>query len=312
MLIKPTEAELLHAIVDHPHGLLDSMADVPGAVFYRAHNVTWYTTPVVSPMFTGAMRFNLADHEIDDAIKQVKSKLADSGAPFAFWWRRPEYRPHDLGPRLVAHGVEPWHLEAPGMAIEIDRMTNNVAIPSNLRIEVVKTLGELLDWKPAFVAGMEVPEFAGQAWVDATSQAGIERAKWRLLTAYLADGPVAVAGVIGVAGVASVFAVATTPSARRQGIGGAITEAGLRLMRSEGYRWGVLFSTDVGEPVYRRLGFKPYCTISRYLWRNPSTELPPFGQENEGRTIPALVATLSSCGLSATKRRDSSSRCSSS
>ena len=31
-LTNPTEAELLHAIAEHPHGLLDAMAAIPGAV----------------------------------------------------------------------------------------------------------------------------------------------------------------------------------------------------------------------------------------------------------------------------------------
>jgi hypothetical protein len=38
--------------------------------------------------------------------------------------------------------------------------------------------------------------------------------------------------------------------------------------RQLGYRYGVLFATDLGAPVYRRIGFKDVGVgISRYLWR---------------------------------------------
>ncbi|MCC6792156.1 MAG: GNAT family N-acetyltransferase [Thermomicrobiales bacterium] len=269
-LVTPTSAELIHAIAEHPHGLLDAMEALPGAAFHREQGVTWYTTPVVSPMFAGAMRVDLGEGEVDERIDRISAEMTAAGVPYAFWWVGPETRPADLGERLIAHGLAPWEIDAPGMAVEIERIHDNLATPAGLRIERVFDAAGLLDWKTAMVDGLEVPEFAGQAWVDATTQLGIAHAPWRLLTGYLDDRPVAVAGVIGVAGVASVFAVATVPETRRQGIGGAITAAGLRLMRAEGYRWGVLFSSEMGEPVYRRLGFRTYCHISRYLWRNPN------------------------------------------
>jgi hypothetical protein len=35
-----------------------------------------------------------------------------------------------------------------------------------------------------------------------------------------------------------------------------------------GYRYGVLFSTEMGVSVYRRIGFRPLdARINRYLWR---------------------------------------------
>lgn len=268
ILRSPDETDLIHAIAEHPYGLLDAMERLPGARFAREPGLTWYVTPIVSPMFAGAMRFQLTDDEVDPAIDRVAAEMTAAGVPFAFWWTGPETKPADLGERLVARGMAPWDVDAPGMAVELDRLRDEPA-PDGVRIEQVTDEAGLRDWAVAFVAGMEVPAFAGQAWVEATLQLGVQHAPWRLLTAYLRDRPVAVAGVIGAAGVASVYAVATAPEARRLGIGGAITAAGLRMMRAEGYQWGALFSSELGESVYRRLGFQTYTRISRYLWRNP-------------------------------------------
>jgi len=90
---------------------------------------------------------------------------------------------------------------------------------------------------------------------------------------YLArlDGqPVATFALFCAAGVAGICEVCTIPSARGQGIGAAITLAPLLDGRAMGYRIAVLQASQMGEPVYRRLGFAAYCTLDAYCWRPPA------------------------------------------
>ena len=69
---------------------------------------------------------------------------------------------------------------------------------------------------------------------------------------------------------ASVFGVGVVPEARGLGLGASITLAGYSVLRERGYRYGVLFATPEGEPVYRRLGFRHAGVgVSRSLWRAP-------------------------------------------
>ena len=69
------------------------------------------------------------------------------------------------------------------------------------------------------------------------------------------------------AGVAGIYCVSTVERARRQGIGAAVTLAALREARDLGFTIGVLTSSEMGYPVYRRLGFVEHCRIGLYEWR---------------------------------------------
>ena len=66
------------------------------------------------------------------------------------------------------------------------------------------------------------------------------------------------------AGVAGIYNVCTVPEARGRGIGGAVTGAALREAASRGLRLAVLGSSEMGYPVYRRLGFHDVSRLRSY------------------------------------------------
>jgi GNAT superfamily N-acetyltransferase len=92
---------------------------------------------------------------------------------------------------------------------------------------------------------------------------------WTIYLGRLDGEPAACNILFNGGGVAGVYGVATVPSARNKGIGAAITLRPLLDAREVGYRYGVLFSSDMGVRVYERIGFRRTdARINRYLWRS--------------------------------------------
>ena len=92
--------------------------------------------------------------------------------------------------------------------------------------------------------------------------------QWRHYLGRIYGKSVASSSVFFGAGVAGIYMVGTLPEARRKGIGTALTLQPLIEARSEGYQLGILHSSPDGYGVYKRLGFKEYCKIRRFVWTN--------------------------------------------
>jgi ribosomal protein S18 acetylase RimI-like enzyme len=133
----------------------------------------------------------------------------------------------------------------------------------------VRDEAALADFKRVLMEGYGLPEFAANAWVEASRAFGLDTMPWQMYVAYLDGQPVATNLIYCGGGVAGVFAIATVEWARGRGIGSAITLKPLLDARDRGYRYAVLFSSEMGVPVYKRIGFRDAgVRINRYLWRN--------------------------------------------
>lgn len=284
ILTHPSQAELAAAVEENLFDLFRAMMALPGSEIDEGDKLSRHLAFPTNPMFKGVWRTRLAAGEVDEAIDETLAWFKSRNAPFLFWWTGPGTTPENLGERLaargllsmegqaevLARGIKQTALGAPGMVADLQRMNEAVLseVPSGFTIEEVQDEASLLDFKRVFVESYEIPEWAGQAWVDTTRQLGIGRTPWKMYLGRLDGQPVATNMLFNGGGVASVYAVATVPSARGQGIGGAITLKPLLEAREMGYRYAVLFATEMGVHAYQRIGFR-LCDarINRYLWR---------------------------------------------
>jgi len=203
-----------------------------------------------------------ADREIEASLERMRAH----GIPGS-WHVGPSMRPPDLGERLVARGFE-YGGDDIGMAVGLSRVPEEVPVPEGFVVERVREEEGLAAWIEALGSGFgEGPVEA--EWVgEMYRRLGFgDEGPWRHYLGRLGGEPVATATLFFGAGVAGIYFVCTVERVRRQGIGAAVTLAALREARDLGYMVGVLGSSEMGYPVYRRLGFEEYCRIGLFEWR---------------------------------------------
>jgi ribosomal protein S18 acetylase RimI-like enzyme len=265
-LINGSDSELSLAVEENVFALFRAMASLPGGEIEESEKLSRHNSPPTSPLFKGAWRTHLSSDEADDAIDETIAWFKTRRAPFILWWMGAQTRGADLRDRLTARGFTENLASSPGMASDLRALNEETSAPHNFTIARAVGRKELRDWRDVFCKVYEAPASAGQAWVDATSSAGFDRAPWQMYVGYLKGKPVATNLIFDGAGVAGVYAVGTVSEARGKGIGAAITTGPLVEARERGYRFGVLYSSDMGCAVYRRLGFREVdCKITRYL-----------------------------------------------
>ena len=209
---------------------------------------------------------DLTEEEADGEIEASLERMRAYRVPGS-WHVGPSMRPTNLGERLVAHGFEDGGHDI-GMAVDLSTLPEEMPEPENFVVERVRDEAGLAAWVETLGSGFgEGPVEA--KWVgEMYLRLGlIDRGPWRHYLGLWAGEPVATATSFIGAGVVGIYFVFTVESARRKGIGARITHAALREAWDLGYKVGVLGSSELGYPVYRRLGFEEYCRIALYEWR---------------------------------------------
>jgi hypothetical protein len=281
-----SDAELAAKVEENLFALFRFMAaTLPGGQIEEAAQLSRHLAFPTNPMFKGVWRTRLDAAEADAAIDDTLAWFKERGAPFAFWWTGPRTTPHDLGERLLAHGLLSYEaqaeqfapgirssdLGAPCMGADLNAM-NEAALgqtPPGFGIEEVASEAALQDFKRVMIAGYEMPDWAAQGWVDAARALGIGKTPWRMYLGRLDGEPVATNMLLCGGGVAGIFGVAVVPPARRRGMGAAISLKPLLDARDQGYRHAVLFATEIAVPAYEHIGFRRLPTrVNRYLWKS--------------------------------------------
>jgi hypothetical protein len=202
------------------------------------------------------------DGVIESVLAHAKRRLVPLG-----WFLLPGTTPEDIGSKLEEHGFK-FESHDPGLAVDLQKLPDNVSAPDNLRIVEVLDLPTLETWVNTWGDSYNSNEKKRQSRYELrASQSLGPKSTYRPFLAYLDDQPVATSELFLGAGVAAIVWVGTVPSARRQGIGAAITLAPLLEARRLGYRIGSLMASELGYPVYLNLGFKEYSRFPVYIWQ---------------------------------------------
>ena len=135
-------------------------------------------------------------------------------------------------------------------------------MPDHLEIIAVEDAVTLKTWAVAVLDGFELPDLY-PGYVNLECSLGCQPFYRRYL-AILRGQPVATSALFLGKNVAGIYCVATVPSARRLGIGAAVTQHALLEARAEEYHIAVLQASQMGRGVYLWLGFQEFSTLYGY------------------------------------------------
>lgn len=229
-------------------------------------DLAWAATCLPAAGWNRVTRAQLAPDTLDARIQWVLDRARALGVPFQ-WDISPSTRPADLGDHLLRHGFADGGGE-PAMGVALARLPAALPLPDGVTVERVADAAAMEHWVRTVLVGFGAPASATADYLPRMSRdvAGPNPAAHYYL-ARLHGEPVAGAALTTAGGVAGIFSVATIESARRMGIGAAVTMAPLLDARTRGYHVGVLQASEMGYPVYARMGFTEQFRYQSYTWR---------------------------------------------
>lgn len=282
----------------------------PRAEVHDDPDKLWVISEIQSTLFNQVARARFPAADATEAIEQTLAPYAARRLT-GFWWSGPGDRPADLLAQLEKTGRPVGRI--PGLAAELEAMDFDHQLPDGLEIRPVTDAGLLDIWIQVIAVAWELlPAFVPIYTEFCAHQALGADARWRLYVALLHGTPVGTSSVFLGSGSAGLYHVGVTPQARRQGTGTALTLTPLHDALGVGYRVATLFSTHMAVDLYRRLGFREYCTIGQYVFGLPDRvsterlqrELERLGYDTGGadgiygnRTISAVKAFQADHGL---------------
>jgi ribosomal protein S18 acetylase RimI-like enzyme len=256
-----SDSEITRAIETNLFDLYRKVASLSGRPMMASPRVSWVNcAPSRWPATIFATNFDPADAV--EQIQSVKDAIRSGIAP-NFWATGPSSRPENLETLLIREGFQKaW--DTAGMGMELADLEDGFEAPRGCAIEIVAGDPVLRDWARVVALGLFGCAESEVADFHALMKPVLRSGKVRLFLARQDGAPAASATLYLSDGIAGIYHVATLPEFRRQGFGRSITLAPLVEARKEGARAAILQATALGEPVYRRLGFRTYCTLGRY------------------------------------------------
>ena len=226
----------------------------PGSALRDDGALFWFVTGLPDSSYNAVMYANLASDQVGTAVAEFQQLRAQYGVPIN-WLVGPASRPSNLGQHLLDQGLK--HLfDLPLLLLRLDTMKAGATVTAGLVIEPVDQAQRLEDWIRAEQQGYELEEELAARLARLRRQIGVSPStSLRQFVGFLDHQPVATAAVCLAGGVAGIYDVTTIPSARKRGIGSAMTRAALQRARADDYHLAFLQPSWMGQGMYRRLGF---------------------------------------------------------
>lgn len=273
ILKNPNQSEIEHAIEFNLYEFFRSMvhSDLKDNLYEETEEFSRFSTGISFFFFNGVIDNHISS---ENAMKKIKENITffeKRQVPF-LWVLGPSSTPKKMGELLIKNGFIIDKLQ--GMAYNLKILDTERELLNKVEIIKIESMNALKVWNDIILTGFDFPkEVRSDFFFEAFSFILLkDRASASAFLAYYDGNPVASSLVLYKAGVAGIHLVTTLEEARGKGIGTAITLAPLNEAKKLGYETAILHSTEMGLNMYKRMGFKEYCTIELFIWQPGSKE----------------------------------------
>jgi GNAT superfamily N-acetyltransferase len=230
-----------------------------------APELTWMMAPKDAFWPRAIARVCASENEIEAQVRTMVEGIQAGDLP-ATWFVGPKSTPPNQGDYLLQHGFAQV-TQFSGMFIELSRVDESLVSTTGLEIKVVSGESDLLAWARVVTEGaFNRPAAEADGFYGIIKPLlGCPDAKFYL--GFHEGIPVSTSMLFLSDGVVGVYFVVTHPDHRKKGYGSELTLAVLRDGRRTGYQTSVLQATSMGEPIYRRIGFKEDCYFKIFALR---------------------------------------------
>lgn len=243
------------------------LAEVTGAERHEDASIRWFRTGLPDAYCNQVLVTRLRDDDVDATIDHVRRHIRREGTPL-LWWVMPSVAPADLPARLERLGLVhdgAW----PALALVIRELIEPPLV-GGLKIRRVENAVDLAAYLDIVAQTLSPSDAFTDVLAEASRRIGFATdAPEEHFIGVLEGAPVASASLVVAGGAAGIYNVGTLEPARRRGIGAAMTAAAVRQGAARGFSLATLQSSEMGRPIYERMGFRFVCDFVPFKSTEP-------------------------------------------
>jgi|GEM_PF-2104665 len=209
---------------------------------------------------------NFSELNASKNIIHVISRIKELKIP-VLWFVTPMSRPKNLKKILKDHGFT-YQNNWRAMAIDLKTVSERFNVPEGMTIKEVLNLEDLKIWTDVLVKSFEFPIIV-ESYKKYFINAGLENLNFHYYLGLFNDKPVSSSVLFKGDRAAGIFYIGTIPKARGKGLAKTMVYYILNKARNEGYDISILQASEMGYPLYKKVGFKEYYTTKIYKLENP-------------------------------------------
>lgn len=252
------------AIEKNMHAYFEDMNCSDDIEFYSEENLKWFFSGQKVARLNRILMAKFNEEKVDAQIEKLLEPFKENQIPLT-WHTGPSTLPTNLGDKLLVHGFELKSIE-PGMAADLEKIDEEYQVDGYFELKRIYTEEETEKWCEIFARSFGVDvDYMKKTMSIEFELISKKLETRRLYLGYLNSKPVASGALLLGGGVAGIYSIGTLPEVRGKGMGRAVTIEMLLEARNIGYRIGTLHASPMGINIYKKIGFKEYCTMGRYI-----------------------------------------------